>query len=173
MKTRRPNDATLAQCAFHAAVLTECVNALAAEKAFNKDKIIGKLHYEGIASAIHWDYIRRRIEQGIAESGNATELLPLAAAFFKRHRASGDSINSLLAGPGGKSAGFALATIEDGKIALATVQLRVNQQEGARKAIRNRADNLAETLATENQGIASQIRQIAGIQKLSGKGVAG
>src|SRR5262245_20410487 len=163
MRTRRPNDSTLDKCQFHGQVFKEAVKALIADKAFNKDKIITLLAYEGIASAIHWDYIRRKIEHGIAQGGIQTELLPLAAAFFKKHRQPGVSINALLAGPGGKAAGFAIATVEDGKIALATVQLRINQQTGARDATRTKAGLLANALDTENKQVAGQIRKTAGV----------
>lgn len=163
MRQRRPNDSTLDKCSIHQSVFEECVKALIAERLFNKERIVAKLGLQGVSSAIHWDYIRRRIETGIKAGGIETKLLPVAAAIFKKHRAPGVNINTLIAGPGGKSAGYALATIDGGKIALAVVQLRMNQTSGARAATRTRAEILAKSVESESQQIAGQIRQAGGV----------
>src|SRR4051794_25468251 len=119
--TRRPADTTLDRCEIHKMVLDHCINDLTTQQAFHKEKVLQKLGLLGVEAAIYWDYIRRKIEtEGMADkTEKKIELLPVSAAFFKRRRKHNMGLNSLLAGPGGKAAGFALATIDGGQIALA------------------------------------------------------
>jgi len=161
---RRPNDKTLDKCEIHEKVLAYCIDDLTKSAAFNKEKVLVALKLEGVANAIYWDYIRRRIETGgIAdEQGHKVKvsLLPVSTAVFKRKRTPHMSLNHMLAGPGGKCAGYALASINGGQIALASVGLRVSQVNGAAKATRDRAEIMADTLDSK---IATSIRSVAGI----------
>lgn len=123
----------------------------------------------GITSGIHWDYIRRKIEteSDIAEQ---IELLPVSAKFFKKHQPTGTQINSLLAGPGGKASGFALATVKAGSIALASVRMRVNRAAGAKLATRTSAAVLANMIESENKQMAEAIRKTGGVPPSIGNG---
>jgi hypothetical protein len=73
------------------------------------------------------------------------------------------NLNSLLAGPGGKAAGYALATIEDGKVALAAVTIWRNQKNGLDDAAKQRGGLLANTLLDANAVVAGQIRATVGL----------
>ena len=135
---RRPADTTLDKCKIHQSVLDLCLDDLTNQQVFNKERVLSKLNLLGVSAAIYWDYIRRRIETGFDDgNGHAISLLPVSHQFFKRQRKANMSLNSLLAGPGGKAAGFALATIDGGQIALASITLRANQASGADAANKN------------------------------------
>ena len=157
---RRPNNKTLDNCDIHKKVLDLCIDDLNSSQAFNKERVLTRLNLLGVGAAIYWDYIRFRIENTmtLGEGDEKIELLPVSATFFKRRRKHNMGLNSLLAGPGGKAAGFALATVDGGQIALATVVLRKNQLNGAKDANRERARNLAKTL-DEAEEIANAIRK--------------
>ena len=130
--------------------------------AFQKTDVLERLGLTGVSAAIYWDYIRRRIEQGGSVPTQA-KLLPVATAYFKKRRQKDTPINALLAGPGGKAAGFALATVEGGTIALASITIRVNQSNGAKHASQNDATLIARDLEAVNQTIAQAIRKKAGL----------
>ena len=164
MRKRRPSDTALDKCPIHAAVIAECLDDLKTKQVFNKEDILTRLRFNGIADAIYWDYIRRKLENGglTTVGGQKLELLPVSGLFFKHRRPKGTSINSVLAGPGGKAAGFATATVEGGVIALHTIKLRVAQTDGLRKATEEAAESCAKTLGTANDAIANAIRQQVG-----------
>ena len=163
--TRRPSDKTLDACQIHQAVLSECLDDLVKQQVFSKDDVLKRLGYGGIEAAVYWDYIRRKIEHGgmSAHDAKEMELLPVSSMFFRRRRKKGMSLNSLLAGPGGKAAGFALATINDGQIALATVTVWRNRKNGMVDAARKRGDLLASALDDVDGKVADRIRGTVGL----------
>jgi len=154
---------TLDKCDIHKSVLDLCIDDLVAQQVFSKSSVLHRLNLLGVSAAIYWDYIRRKIETGYDDAvGQSVALLPVSGAFFKRARKQNMSLNSLLAGPGGKAAGFALATIDGGQIALASITLRINQVEGADKATKVRAAALAKSIGEGT--VSKQIKGKAGIK---------
>lgn len=169
---RRPNDKTLDECKIHEAVLNRCVDDLTTSMVFNKEKVLAVLGLAGVANAIYWDYIRRKIENYTItdETGSpiGVELLPVSTAVFRRWKPN-MKINSMLAGPGGKCAGYALASFNGGQLALASVGLRINQVNGAAKATRDRAAVMVKSLDSKT---AESIRAVAGLPKQISKAKA-
>jgi hypothetical protein len=183
MGKRRPNNSALDNDPIHQAVLKHCVVALIDHKCFSKAKILSNLtitvfsdggennkevplDITHIGAAVYWDYIRYKIENSGFLTGKPIklELMPVSTKFFKRHPSlqGQTSLNSYLAGPGGKSAGYALATIENGVLALAKIDLRVKQHQGTRKSIRAQADNMKKLLELDsNQAVATAIENKA------------
>lgn len=165
---RRPGDKELDKCPVHDRVLKECVLELSAHQVFSKEDILKRLGFTGIAQAVYWDYIRRKIENGgmMAAGGAVMQLLPVSPTFFKVKLRKHKTLNSLLAGPGGKSAGFALATIDGGTIALAAAEVwhhrGVGMVEAARKRAGLMADQLDDAFSIEK---ADEMRNVVGLPK--------
>lgn len=122
-------------CPIHTAVLSEAADRLAHSGVFSKDEIVTALRYEVIEDAIRWDYIREFLE-----SDHDCTLVPLAGAYFKRHRLAEEFANTarfIAMGHGKKTAGYAAVTPENSHLVVCRIGQRRELVRGAHTAYKN------------------------------------
>jgi hypothetical protein len=83
-------------------------------------------------SAIRWDYVKRIIEED-----HNTELMPLAAAFFRRHAKAEEAVfpeRFIATGYGKKTVGFAICSQKNGHFVTQILRTKRTRALGVRKS---------------------------------------
>jgi|SRR5215207_943646 len=107
--------ATATKCRIHLEIVHAAVDQLAHQGFFSKEEVLRVTGYDLFEDAIHWDHVRRMIEEQ-----HKTDLMPLAQAFFNRKRKDPSPIDEpgryLAGGTGKKTAGFAMVSEDNGPL---------------------------------------------------------
>lgn len=122
-------------CPIHQAVLDESARQLSHEGVFSKDEVLDALNFEAVAEAIRWDYIRAFLEE---EQG--CELVPLAAAYFKRHSREAEITKPekfLATGHGKKTAGYGAVIEKNDHLVISRIKYRKRLANGVGEAFTN------------------------------------
>lgn len=119
------------RCPVHQGIMAEAIKQLGLHGCFSKEKVLDSTSFSAMSDAIRWDYIREFIE---SETGIC--LTPVSEAFFnkKQHEESvtKSAFERLIAtGYGKKTAGYANATMYEGRVAIQALRQRYSQALGA------------------------------------------
>lgn len=131
-------------CPIHKMVQAEASNRLAHSGDFSKEEILEALNLEAIEEAIRWDYIREFLE-----TDHGCELLPVSAAYFKRHQKRDEQINPsryIATGHGKKTAGFAAIIAKNEHLIVERVKQRKKVANGVAEALRKYVDAINKKL---------------------------
>lgn len=119
-------------CPVHMAIMDECAKQLHLHGVFEKDEILASLNLEAMIDAVRWDYIRAFLEDELG-----CEMVPLASAYFKRHKKSEEHVNPqkfIALGHGKKTAGFATVTQENDHLFICRLKTKRAMANGVGKA---------------------------------------
>lgn len=101
---------------------------------FSKEEVLEITGYDVVApEAINWEYVRRMIQER-----GSTELIPLASAFFKRHREKDvmQFPRRFIAGGTGKAtAGYCIASEGNGHFVIERLKMKRGAIQGAVKSL--------------------------------------
>jgi len=134
-------------CPVHMQVLEASAKQLELHGVFNKDTVLSGLNLSAMTDAIRWDYIREFLQD---EQG--CELVPLAAAYFKRHKVTEEHVNPakfLAQGHGKKTAGYAAVVPDNDHLVVERLKCRQAMANGVGVAFQ---DYL---VATEKRRVAT------------------
>ena len=110
---------------------------LTAGGSFQKEEVLEKTGY-AVFDDIRWDYIKRMIEEE-----HATELVPLAGVYFQPRKSrdrelAGDPkifpARYIATGHGKKTAGYAIASEDNGHFVVEILKIKTNRARGMMKA---------------------------------------
>lgn len=148
------------QCPIHMAILDECADQLQLHGVFEKAAVLGRLNFEAVADSVRWDYIRDFLETEIV----GCEMVPLAQAYFKRHKVEEERVNPqrfIALGHGKKTAGFASVTQQNDHLFVQRIEHKARMSNGVGEAFRvfvSKVDQRRQALGIESE----QVKAIAG-----------
>lgn len=119
-------------CPVHMAVLDECARQLNLHGVFEKSDVLETLNLSAMVDAVRWDYVRDFLE---GELG--CEMVPLAAAYFKRHSKNEERVNPqkfIALGHGKKTTGYATVTHENDHLFVCRLETKRAMANGVGKA---------------------------------------
>ena len=148
MKWLRKEKAWL--CPIHQAVLEATLDELHNNGYFHKQQVLEQLSFEAMAVAIRWDYIAEFIRDDLSE-----EIVPLAEPFWTgtaADKAAKRTITPelrkknpgayLAMGHGKKTAGYALVSVDDHRLAVKHLEFRRSLANGVGTSFREFATEL-------------------------------
>ncbi len=115
-------------CPVHMQVMEASAKQLELHGVFEKDAVLDDLNLAAMTDAIRWDYVREFLQD---EQG--CELVPLASAYFKRHKVTEEHVNPakfLAQGHGKKTAGYAAVVPEHDHLVVARLRFRKAMANG-------------------------------------------
>lgn len=148
-------------CPVHMAVTDEAAKKLELHGVYEKDEVLRELNLSAMVDAIRWDYIREFLQD---EQG--CELVPLSAAYFKRHKTSEELVNPqkfIATGYGKKTCGFAAVIPENDHLVVARIKTRRAMANGAGRAFVGyceavEAKRVREGLPSQDQAHISMVK---------------
>jgi hypothetical protein len=121
-------------------IAEEAYRRLLAVGSFEKDEVLKETRHLIFKDAIHWEFIKRMLES--RDAAHDVELIPVAASYFKRHADEQEVTfpeRFVATGHGKKTAGYVLATAENGHFVTYNLKTKKNRAVGiAKKANRLR-----------------------------------
>jgi len=132
-------------CPVHMAIMDECAKQLNLHGVFEKDDVLSVLSLDAMVDAIRWDYVR-----GFLEEELGCEMVPLAAAYFKRHKRSEEKVNPqkfIALGHGKKTAGFATVTQDNDHLFICRIETKRAMANGAGRAFEKYCEQVSQKRA--------------------------
>ena len=159
MKWLRKEKARL--CPIHQAVLQTTLDELHTHGYFHKQEVLEQLSFDAVAEAIRWDYISEFIRDDLSE-----EIVPLAQAFWtgtKADKAAKRKITPelrkknpgayLAMGHGKRTAGYALVSVDDHRLAVKHLSFKRNLANGVGTSFREFATELQKRHALQGSDL--------------------
>lgn len=148
--------ATALKCPIHRAVMDKVREELASTGCFHKADIIDELQYNAIEGSIRWDYVRE-----IIQDEQKCELIPLAEAFFKRHKPGEMEAvphRFVALGHGKKTAGYANISGANGALVICVLKQKSATRDGMVKSVNKMVASCKEKgVAIAQQAPAAQL----------------
>ena len=126
------------ECAIHQSVMELATQRLEKDGAFHKAEVIDELGLRVMEDSIRWDYVRDFIQED-----QGSELVPVAAKYFKQHTKNEELANPekfIATGYGKKTAGFVSVIAENDHLTVRRLQQRQALANGVGEAFRNYAE---------------------------------
>lgn len=120
------------ECPIHMMVMEEAARQLSLHGVFEKEAVLDDMNLSAMSDAIRWDYIREFLEE---EQG--CEMVPLASAYFKRHKKNEEHVNPIkfiAQGYGKKTVGFAAVLPENDHLVVAKIDCKKRMANGVGEA---------------------------------------
>jgi len=144
-------------CPVHMAIMDECAKQLNLHGVFEKSEILSNLSLDAMVDAVRWDYVREFLEDELG-----CEMVPLASAYFKRHKKSEEQVNPqkfIAMGHGKKTTGYATVTQGNDHLFVCRVEAKRAMANGVGRAFEAYLEQISQKraqLGIEGKLLASQ-----------------